>query len=336
MIEALPNDFKLHAIVQRSPKPDDDASKDHPGIKSYRSFDDVLTDDDVDVVVISTVPETHFDMCKRSLGSGKHVVVEKPFLPSSEEAEQLVEIERRSGKLLAVYQNRRWDADFLTLKQVLKEGWLGDIAEFETHFDRHRPEPPPDTWKAIDAPGHGSLYDLGSHLIDQVYHLFSKPTAVTGLVGRQRRSVQGGAPDFFTALLEYPDGMLVTAKAGVISPEAEQLRYWVRGARGSFKKFHLDVQEDQLKAGKRPGDAAFGEDPEAQFAVLSTVGAGGKVERKAYPTVKPETYVEYYRVLAKALRGEGKVPVSAEEGRDLLVILEAVKRSSDEERKMRL
>ena len=321
-------------MVQRSPKPDDDAEKDHPGIKSYRSIDDVYADAQVDVVVVSTVPETHFDMCRRSLEAGKHVVVEKPFLPSSREAEQLIAAEKKSGKCLAVYQNRRWDADFLTLKKILNEGLLGDIAEFETHFDRHRPEPPPDTWKARDAPGHGSLYDLGSHLLDQVYALFGLPKSVTAFVGNQRRTVQGGAADSFTALLEY-GGMLVTAKAGVVSPEAEQLRFWVRGTKGSFRKCHLDVQEDQLKEGKRPGDAGFGEDGEAQFGTLTRV-VDGTPKRETYPTVKPETYVEYYRVLAKALRGEGKVPVSAAEGRDLLLIIEAAKQSSDEGRKVTL
>lgn len=320
--------------MQRTPKPSDDAEKDLPGIKGYRSVDDVYADPDVDVVVISTVPETHFDMCKRSLEAGKHVVVEKPFLPTSKEAEQLIEIEKQSGKSLAVYQNRRWDADFLTLKKVISEGSLGEIAEFETHFDRHRPDPPPDTWKARDAPAHGSLYDLGSHLIDQVYHLFGMPKSVTAFVGNQRRAVQGGAADSFTALLEYP-GMLVTAKAGVVSPEPEQLRYWIRGTEGSFKKFHLDVQEDQLKAGKRLGDAGFGEDPESHFGSVTRL-VGGKMEREVYPTVKPETYVEYYRLLAKALRGEGKVPVSAAEGRDLLRIIEAARQSSDEGRKVTL
>lgn len=273
-------------------------------------------------------------MCKASLEAGKHVVVEKPFLPTSSEAEQLIQIEKQSGKCLAVYQNRRWDADFLTVQKLLKEGSLGDIAEFETHFDRHRPDPPPDTWKAKDAPAHGSLYDLGSHLIDQVYHLFGKPRSVTAFVGNQRRAVKGGAADSFTALVEYP-GMLVTAKAGVVSPEAEQLRYWIRGTKGSFKKHQLDVQEDQLKEGKRPGDAGFGEDPEAHFGTLTTF-AEGKAKKETCPTVKPETYVEYYRLLAKALRGEGKVPVSAEEGRDLLLILEAAKQSSDEGRKVTL
>lgn len=234
-ILALPSDFRLHGIVQRSPKPDDDASKDHPTAKLYRSVDEVYADPEVDIVVITSIPETHFDMCKAALEAGKHVVVEKPFVPTSAEAQSLVDIASKSGKLLTVYQNRRFDADFITLKKILADGVLGDVAEFETHFDRHRPDPPPATWKVKDVPGHGSIYDLGTHLIDQVYHLYGKPQKITGFIGNQRRGVTEGPPDSQTVLLQYP-GLLVTVKAAVVSPEAEQLRYWVRGTKGSFKK----------------------------------------------------------------------------------------------------
>lgn len=239
LILAVPEDLKLHGIVQRTPKPNDDASKDHPGIKSYRSVNEVYADPSVDIVVITSVPETHFDMCKASLEAGKHVVVEKPFVPTAKEAQELIEIANKTGKLLTVYQNRRWDADFLTLKQIMAEGSLGEISEFETHFDRHRPDPPPtESWKSKDAPAHGSLYDLGTHLIDQVYHLFGMPRKVTAFVGTQRRGVkvEGNAPDSHTVILHYDGPMLVTVKAGVVSPELEQLRYWVRGTKGSFKK----------------------------------------------------------------------------------------------------
>lgn len=233
----MPEDFKLYGVVQRTPKPDDDAAKDHAGIKSWRSIDEVYADSAVDVVIITSPPDYHFDMAKSSLEAGKHVVVEKPFVPTAKEAAELAEISDKTGKKLAVYQNRRWDADFLTLKKILADGTLGDIAEFETHFDRHRPDPPPGaSWKNVDAEGHGALYDLGTHLLDQVYHLFGKPRKVTGFVGRQRRGVTDGAPDSFTAILHYDGPTVVTAKAGVVSPEEEQLRYWVKGTKGSFKK----------------------------------------------------------------------------------------------------
>lgn len=235
LVLALPSDFKLYGIVQRSPKLDDDCSKDHPGIKSWRSVDEVYSDPNVDVVIITSIPETHFEMCKAALEAGKHVVCEKPFVPTSQEAGQLAEIAKKSGKQLAVYQNRRWDADFLTLRKIMADGALGDIAEFETHFDRHRPEPPADNWKAKEGPAHGAVYDLGTHLLDQVYSAFGNPEKVTGFVGNQRIGVKSGPPDSFTVLLQYGQ-MLVTAKAGVVSPEEEQLRYWVRGTKGSFRK----------------------------------------------------------------------------------------------------
>lgn len=269
LVLAVP-ELKLYGIVQRSPKPDDDASKDHPGTKSWRSVEEMYKDPEVDVVVITSIPETHFAMCKAALEAGKNVVVEKPFVPTAKEAEELIQISKKSGKLLAVYQNRRWDSDFLTLRKVMAEGSLGEIAEFETHFDRHRPDPPADTWKAKDTPGNGAIYDLGTHLIDQVYHTFGRPQRVTGFVYNQRRGVAEGAKDSSTVLLHYP-GMLVTVKAGVVSAEEEQLRYWVRGTKGTFKKFHLDVQEDQLKAGQRPGDKGFAEDPESHFGKFDSI-----------------------------------------------------------------
>lgn len=263
-IQAVPQ-FKLYGIVQRSPKPDNDASKDFPDAKVYASVEEAYADPEVAVIVITSIPETHFAMTKAALEAGKHVVVEKPFVPTSAEADELIRIAQKAGKLLGVYQNRRYDSDYNTVAKVMQvDKALGDVAEFETHFDRHRPDPPADTWKSVDSPGNGAIYDLGTHLIDQVFHFFGMPQKVTGFIGNQRRGVTGGSADSCTVLLHYP-GLLATAKAGVVSCEVEQLRFWVRGTKGSFKKFHLDVQEDQLKAGMRPGDKSYGVDPEDHY-----------------------------------------------------------------------
>jgi predicted dehydrogenase len=261
-ILALPHSFKLHGIVQRSPKPNNNAAADFPGITIYASAEEAFADPAVSLVVLSTIPETHFPMTKAALEAGKHVVVEKPFVATSSEAQQLIDVAKRTGRLLSVYQNRRYDADFSTVAKVLKvDKSLGEVAEFHTHFDRHRPDPPADSWKLTDAPGHGAIYELGTHLIDQVYHLFGLPTKVTGIVGHQRRGVpEESSHDSCTVLMQYP-GLLVTAKAGVVSCEEEQPRFWVRGTKGTFRKAHLDVQEDQLKAGLRPGDDKYGVDP---------------------------------------------------------------------------
>ncbi|KAK1813840.1 hypothetical protein LTR12_011748 [Friedmanniomyces endolithicus] len=338
LVLALPSDFTLYGIVQRSPKPNDDASKDHPHAKQWHSADRVYTDPAVDVVVITSIPETHHSMCKAALEAGKHVIVEKPFVPSLAEANDLLAIAQKSGELLTVYQNRRWDSDFLTLRHVLASGSLGDIVEFETHYDRYRPDAPADTWKTRDTPGHGSIFELGTHTIDQVYQLFGLPLKVTGFITTQRRYPrEGSAHDSHTLILQYMDGLMVTVKAAIVSPETEQLRFWVRGTTGSFKKFGVDVQEDQLKAGLRPGDEGFGVEPESLYGSLTTVDAQGKIERKVYETVgPPKTYVEFYRIFAKALGGEGDVPVRPEEARDCLRIIEAAFMSSKEGRTVEL
>ncbi|KAK5118957.1 hypothetical protein LTR62_000168 [Meristemomyces frigidus] len=336
LIQGLPSDFKICGIVQRSPKANDDAGKDLPGVKIWRSFDEANAEKDVDVVVVTTIPETHFDMCKAALQAGKHVVVEKPFVPTLKEADELLKIATRTGKLLTVYQNRRWDADFLTLQQVLREGSLGEISEFETHYDRHRPDPPPDTWKVREAPGHGSIFDLGTHTIDQVYCLFGRPQGVTGFITTQRREkIPGGAHDSHTLILQYKDGPMVTVKAAIVSPEEKQLRYWIRGTTGSFKKFGVDVQEDQLKAGKRPGDEGFGVDPPGLYGTLTKI-VGGMPKAETFPTVEPKTYEEFYRLFAKALRGESEVPVKPEDAKACLSIIEAAFLSSRDGRTVSL
>lgn len=337
LILAVPS-FTLYGIVQRSPQADNDSAKDHPNTKQWHSVDEVYADPAVDLVVITAIPETHFAMSKAALEAGKHVVCEKPFVPTSQEAESLIEIAKRADRKLVVYQNRRYDSDYNTVAKVMKyDRLLGDVAEFETHFDRHRPDPPAQNWKAVDAPGHGAVYDLGTHLLDQVYHFFGMPKSVTAWVGNQRRGVDDGAADSFTAILEYGDTeaggkgpLMVTAKAGVVSCEEEQLRFWVKGTKGSFKKFHLDPQEDQLRLnGIRPGDKGFAVEPEEHWGTVTTL-EGGKPKSKTYPTINPPTYVAFYEDVAGYLKGERDNPVSPADARDVLKIIEAAIQSSKE------
>ncbi|KIW16719.1 hypothetical protein PV08_03908 [Exophiala spinifera] len=322
------SDFNLYAIVQRSPKPNDDASKDHPGIKLYHSADDLYKDDQVHVVIVTTSPELHLEMAKAALLAKKHVVVEKPFTPTAAEAQELVNTAKAQGVLVTVYQNRRWDSDFLTLKKYIQDGSLGRVVEFESHFDRHRPGPPANTWKAHPTPGNSAVYDLGTHLMDQVVHLFGMPERVTGFVGSQRAENPTGLEDSCTVLLHYP-GMLATVKAGVVSPEVQQLRFWVRGVNGSFKKFHLDPQEDQLrKQGLGPGDKGYGYEPEARYGTLN-ICKDDKIESQVVPTVEPLTYVEYYRRLAAALNGDAaQIPVPPEQAVGVIRLVELARESS--------
>lgn len=251
-------------------------------------------------------------------------------MPTSGEAQELIDISSKTGKLICVYQNRRWDSDFLTVKKLLKDGTIGRAVEFETHFDRYKPVRP-DSWKGTltMAQAGGVVYDLGTHLIDQAYVLFGLPKTVTAVFANQRND-DGLESDSFTILLGYgKGGPLVTAKAGVLCVESEQLRYWVRGDKGSFKKFHLDVQEDQLKAGKKPGDAGFGVESEQSSGTLVTF-EGEKPTSKKFANLEPETYGALYAGFEKAIAGggEGAVPVKASEARDVLKIIEAAKESA--------
>ncbi|MCJ1306867.1 hypothetical protein MMC25_000511 [Agyrium rufum] len=325
--------FKLHAIVQRTPKEGDDCGKDHPGVASYRTSDELIADDAVYVVVVTTTPDSHFELAKKALESGKHVVVEKPFTPTSQEAFELIEISKKTGRLLTVYQNRRWDADFVTLSHLIKSHTLGRIAEFETHFDRYRPEPAAGGgWKTRPTPGGGAIYDLGTHLIDQVVTIFGLPKKITGFSGTQRENNTNGYEDSCTVLLHYADGMLATVKCAVVSLEEEQLRFWVRGVKGSYKKFHLDVQEDQLKAGCKPGDEGYGIEPEDHHGTLTTM-VDGKPTKKVQSTVQPPpTYTTFYMLLGDAIQGKGNVPVNPEDAANVIRLIELGRKSSQEGR----
>lgn len=332
--------FKLHSIVQRSPKPEDDASKDWPDTKSYRSIDDLVKDQEVDVVVLTTTPATHFALASQAMKAKKHVLVEKPFTPTSQEARDLVKIAQEEDVMLTVYQNRRYDADFLTLKKLIGDGALGRVVEFESHFDRHRPQmPTAESWKTSPSE-YSAVFDLGTHLMDQVVALYGLPQRITGFVGSQRgKRNTSGLEDSFTALLHYDDvngegELMATCKAAVVSAETEQLRYWVRGEKGSFRKERLDVQEDQLKAGLRPGAQGYGIEEEAAWGVLTSVGEGGKISGEKVKTLEGSGYTTFYDQLGKALEaGDAKLlPVDAAVAGEVIRLCELMRESSSERR----
>ncbi|KAI5287501.1 hypothetical protein KEM52_001563, partial [Ascosphaera acerosa] len=261
-------------------------------------------------------------------------VVEKPFTPTHAEAEALIAIATEKQLLLSVYQNRRWDSDFATLKHLIASNALGRVVDYETHFDRHRPEAPDaaTTWKINVIPGGSALYDLGTHMLDQIYHLFGAPARITAFIGTQRAVNPTGYEDAFTVRLEYAGGLVATARSNVISPEEKQLRFWVRGENGSYKKFCLDVQEEQLRAGMAPTDPAFGREPEDRFGVL-TAAKNGEITGAVYPTIDPPPlFTSFYTGVAKALAGEAEAPVKAEDASAVIRLIELAQQSSKEGR----
>ncbi|KAK6826773.1 hypothetical protein RU639_004571 [Aspergillus parasiticus] len=324
-ITAVKN-LKLYAVVQRTPKPNDNAELDFPGIKSFRSTELMVKDPAVDVVVVTTAPDSHLELAKLALNAGKHVVVEKPFTPTYQEARELIDLAKKQDRLLTVYQSRRWDADYLTLSKLIKEGSLGRIVDYETRFERHVPDIPGSRWRTESIPGGGAIYDLGAHLIDQTTQLFGLPKRITAFLGNQREGIDG-SDDSFTVLMHY-DGFMATAKAAVISPQEKQLRFWVRGTNGTFKKFYFDVQEEQLKSGMRPGDPGYGIEPSERYGTLTSVQPNGAFKSEAVPTVDPPLYTDFYRKLAEALAGEGEVPVNPEESAAIIQLVELAVQSS--------
>lgn len=327
--------FKLHSILQRNPTPDSSAPQDHPDLRHFRAFEPFLADAALDVVVLTTTPDTHFALAQQALRAGKHVFVEKPFVASSAEAAELVRLAGECRREICVYQNRRWDADFLTVRGLLADGALGRVYEFETHFDRHRADKPA-SWKGElgIARGGTALYDLGTHLVDQAYALFGMPSGVFAKLVDQRDgralSPEDPAvePDSVNMQLFYGAGLIVHVRIGVLSAETRQMRFWIRGTKGTYHKDGLDTQEDQLKAGMDTGDARFGRDLDGWHGRLVTASEDGEMTEVEYPNVEPATYKKIYELFGEALRGKGPVPVPASEARDVLRILEAARESA--------
>jgi len=252
VVAAVPG-LKLRKVVERG----GELSRErYPWVEVVREADELLRDEEIKLVVVATPNDSHFGLARRALLAGKHVVVEKPFTVTSEEARQLIELARARGRLACAHQNRRWDGDFLTVRKLLEGGLLGRLVEFESRFDRFRDQPRPGAWREAEGPGGGILYDLGSHLIDQALVLFGAPRAVTADVRIQREFAR--ADDYFDVRLDY-DGLRVALGAGMLA-RLPTPRFVLRGTRGSFVKRGLDPQEEALKRGHAPGGPGWGED----------------------------------------------------------------------------
>ncbi|KAI0505173.1 hypothetical protein F5B22DRAFT_536208 [Xylaria bambusicola] len=336
--------FSLHSILQRNPQPSSSAPDDYPSLRHFKTLEPFLADADLDVVVLTTTPDTHFSLAQQALNAGKHVFVEKPFVPTSDEATELIRLASEKNLKICVYQNRRWDADFQTVQKLVSENTLGTIYEFETHFDRYRADAPTN-WKGELSMSRGgsALYDLGTHLVDQAYVLFGRPTSVFAKLLNQRSarvlspSDTTVEPDAVNMQLFYGSGLIVHVRIGVLSAEVRQPRFWIRGSKGSYHKDGLDPQEGQLRNGMKTSDAQFGRESEEWAGRLVTLATDGQMCEESCPNVEPPvTYRKIYEAFGEALKGNGDVPVPAEEARDVLRILEAARESSLTSREVEL
>ncbi|GAA0646245.1 putative dehydrogenase [Brevundimonas lenta] len=283
-----------------------------PGVRAVATLDAALADAAIDLVVIATPNDLHAPQAIAALEAGKAVVIDKPFAVSLEEAREVAAVADARGLLLSVFHNRRWDADFLALKAELHANRLGPVRTFESRFDRFRPEVR-DRWREKAQPGGGIWHDLGPHLIDQALVLFGRPLGITCDLAVLRDG--GEAIDWADAVLRYADKRVVL-HADMTTP-APDVRFAVHGARASWLKSGLDVQEDQLKAGLPVGREGWGVDP---LPAVRVDGASGRREVAPGP---PGDYRAYYDGIARALVGEGPNPVPAAEALSVMEVLEA-------------
>lgn len=311
--------FKIQKIVQRSSS---DPIARYPQALIVRSPEDVFEDPHIELVIVNTPNHTHFDYAMKALEAGKHVVVEKPVTTTSSEAEKLIALAKKKGKILTVFQNRRWDGDFMTVKKVLDERLLGNVVEFESHYDRYRNYIEANTWKEEPAPGTGILYNLGSHMIDQALVLFGMPAGIDARIGINRPG--GKVDDYYDIRMEYTN-MLVILKSSYLVREAGP-RYSVHGTQGSFIKYGLDPQEQALKDGQLPGTTAWGTEIRHDWGKLNT-NINGLHYEGTLETI-PGNYLSFYQNVYEAIRQNKPLAVKAEESMMGIKVIEAALESN--------
>jgi predicted dehydrogenase len=268
---------------------------------------------EIDLIVIATPNSTHFELARKALSAGKHVVVDKPFTVTVADAAELISLAAQHRRLLSVFQSRRWDADFLTLRQILAQGLLGKVIQFESHYDRYRPEPR-QRWREQAVPGSGIWFDLGSHLVDQALQLFGPPEAIYADLELQRTGAQ--AVDYFHAVLRYGQSRVILSAGCLVISETP--RFTVHGTSAGYTKFGMDTQEDSLKRGEAPGSPGWGHDP--RLGGLVSPSDGG-VEVRQVPNL-PGNYLAYYEGIRDAITVGAPNPVSPEDGLAVIRVLE--------------
>ena len=321
LVAATPG-LEIASVVTSNAERKAKAEREHPAAKVVDTADGLWElGHAVDLIVVATPNVAHVPVARAAIERGLAVVVDKPFAPSAAEARALAADAGAAGVMLTVFQNRRWDGDFLTLQRLLREGSLGTVARFESRFERWRPEVSRDAWREREAPEEagGLLFDLGSHLVDQAMLLFGPPTHVYAEVDCCR---PGAAvdDDFFVAL-EHPGGvrshLAATMLAAVESP-----RMRVLGLGGTYTKYGLDVQEDSLKQGTRPGSAGWGAEPPERWGTVATAHGERRV------TTERGAYERFYEGVVACLRGEAGPPVDPADAVAGLAVLEAARESA--------
>ena len=330
-VSAVPG-LRLAAILQRK---GDEAAKAWPATRIVRSLDELLADKSIELVVVSTPNQTHFALAKQALEAGKHVVIDKPFAATSEEALELGRIAKAKGLLVIPFHNRRWDGDFQTVRKLLQEGAVGRLVTFESHFDRFRPIPRENTWKEAGNPANGMLFDLGPHIVDQVLALFGAPDAITASVRADRD--QTAIEDAFDITLHYTvangKGLLAHCRTSYLACDNAP-RFLLHGTKGSFRKHGLDPQEPALVGGARVpvqgSQQVWLQEDESAWGTLTVAPNPADPATLVTRHVKtePGDYRGFYANVRDAILGTSPLAVTPEDGFRVIKLLELARESS--------
>lgn len=292
----------------------DEIAKTYPYVAVHNDPAAVFADPTIDAVVISTPNDSHAKLASQALDAGKHVVIDKPFAATAAEAEALMK--KAKDRILTVFHNRRWDGDFLTLKELLRQGALGEVAYVETHFDLYRPAVS-QRWRETPGPSSGAWYDLGSHLVDQILTLFGMPLGLTADLSILRKG--GITNDYFRVLLRY-ERLRVILSGNYLARNDQ--RWVVHGSKASYVKWGLDPQQDQLSSGVAIGDPDFGVDRRPGTLVMP--------DGSAYtPAPRRGNYCAFYERFRDSMRGVAPVPVTAGEALAVMKLLARAEESAE-------
>jgi len=308
--------FKLHAVVERNQK---NAEKDFPGIISYNTTDDLIADTSIELIVINTPNNTHYDYAKQALQAGKDILVEKPFTATSAEAKEIFALAKTLGKKVFVYQSRRWDSDYNAVVKVVKDGKLGKLSEVHFRYDRYKAAIGVKLFKEEPVAASGLMYDLGPHLLDQAISLFGKPDSFHKILGKNRPNTK--VDDYFSIHLSYPDSVNVFVHANMLVTDV-QPAFTLYGTYGSFIKERADIQEEQLLKGVKPNAPGFGAEPRDKEGKLTLIDTNGE---KTQELIASETanYLDLFESVYQSIINHQPFPVTEEQILTQLEILEA-------------
>ncbi len=314
--------LRLAAIVQRS---GNEGAEQYPDARVVRSADELLAMQSIRLVVVATPNETHYALARQCLAAGRDVVVDKPFATTFDEAKALAAFAKGRGRLLTVYHNRRYDADFQTIARLIASRAIGRVVHFETNYDRFRPQVRSGAWRERAGPGSGMLFDIGPHLIDHALMLFSFPEAVTADVRMERDAAV--TDDAFD--VRYGGGMRAVLRSSMLVA-APRPRFIVHGTKGAFVKQSFDPQEAMLRSGKVPNHGLWSAEPEENWGVLTLV-ENDKTTQQRVPPASCD-YRDYYANVRDVILGKAAPAVTPESALDVMRVLEIARESSDARR----